>query len=93
MSSVFPRGFNRLPLVILLAGGGGFLGLVALAWYYGSPRTTQVGYAPVQPVPYSHKQHAGDLGLDCRYCHTGVERSPYAVLGNVGGFLPAAQPA
>jgi hypothetical protein len=37
-----------------------------------------VGYAPIQPVPYSHATHVGQLGLDCRYCHTGVETSWYA---------------
>ncbi len=29
-----------------------------------------------QPVPFSHKHHAGELGIDCRYCHTSVEKSP-----------------
>lgn len=47
-------------------------------WYYGSPKYTDVGYRPKQPVSYSHKLHAGDLGMDCRYCHTGVEISPVA---------------
>jgi NAD-dependent SIR2 family protein deacetylase len=37
-----------------------------------------VGYAPEQPVPYSHQLHAGQLGMDCRYCHNNVERSAYA---------------
>ncbi len=46
--------------------------------YYGSQSYTDVGYRPVQPVPYSHKLHAGDLGIDCRYCHYDVERSPVA---------------
>ncbi len=31
-----------------------------------------------QPVPFSHVHHVGDFGLDCRYCHTGVETSPVA---------------
>src|SRR6185437_3071316 len=31
-----------------------------------------------QPVPFSHRHHVGGLGLDCRYCHAGVESSPYA---------------
>ena len=48
---------------------------VLLLWYGGSPRTTAVGYAPVQPVPYSHALHAGKLGLDCRYCHFTVEEA------------------
>ncbi|PJA26858.1 MAG: cytochrome C [candidate division Zixibacteria bacterium CG_4_9_14_3_um_filter_46_8] len=47
-------------------------------WYYGSPKYTDVGYRPIQPVPYSHKLHAGDLGIDCRYCHISVEVSPVA---------------
>jgi hypothetical protein len=39
-----------------------------------------VGYQPVQPVPYSHKLHAGNLGIDCRYCHSTVEASSYAAI-------------
>jgi hypothetical protein len=39
-----------------------------------------VGYAPEQPVPYSHAVHAGKLGLDCRYCHTTVEKTAFAAL-------------
>src|SRR5882672_9594125 len=31
-----------------------------------------------QPVPFSHEHHVSGLGLDCRYCHAGVERSPVA---------------
>lgn len=61
--------------------GGALLVLTAIVsfvWYYGSPKYTDVGYRPLQPVPYSHKLHAGDLGLDCRYCHSSVERSAVA---------------
>lgn len=45
-----------------------------------SPNTTSVGYQPVQPIPYSHALHAGELGLDCRYCHTGVEQGAKATI-------------
>lgn len=31
------------------------------------------GYKPDQPIPFSHKLHAGTYKIDCRYCHTGVE--------------------
>jgi hypothetical protein len=31
-----------------------------------------------QPVPFSHKHHAGDDGIDCRYCHDSVEQSAFA---------------
>jgi menaquinone reductase, multiheme cytochrome c subunit len=54
------------------------LAVIGFFWYYGSPKYTDVGYRPQQPIPYSHKLHAGDLGLDCRYCHSNVERSPVA---------------
>ena len=56
------------------------IGIIAFFWYFGSSKFTTVGYRPVQPVPYSHKLHAADLGLDCRYCHTGVEVSNQAVI-------------
>lgn len=49
-------------------------------WYFGSPLFTDVGYQPNQPVAYSHKLHAGDLGLDCRYCHVFVETSAVATI-------------
>ena len=52
--------------------------LLVLLYYSGSPRATDVGYEPVQPVPYSHKLHAGDMGLDCRYCHNTVEQTAHA---------------
>ncbi len=38
----------------------------------------QEGYAPTQPIKYSHKVHAGDYKIDCNYCHTGVRKSKNA---------------
>ena len=38
------------------------------------------GYEPDQPLPFSHKLHAGDLKIDCRYCHSGVEVSRHSSL-------------
>ncbi|MBP7698979.1 MAG: cytochrome c3 family protein [candidate division Zixibacteria bacterium] len=80
MAQIFPVWTNRLPL--LLAAAAIVIGAAAVlgVWYYGSPRYTDVGYRPVQPVAYSHKLHAGDLGIDCRYCHTAVEQSRYATV-------------
>lgn len=43
-----------------------------------SPYVTEVGVVREQPVPFSHKHHVGDVGLDCRYCHTSVEDSSFA---------------
>lgn len=80
MSAVFPKWTNRLPQQI--AGGGLLLATTAVAgfWYYFTPKYTQVGYNPLQPVSYSHNIHVEQLGLDCRYCHNGVEKSWYANL-------------
>ena len=50
-------------------------GVVFFFWYYASPKYTDVGYQPEQPIDYSHKFHVGTLGLDCRYCHSFVEES------------------
>src|SRR5271168_3402840 len=77
---IFPRSLNKLPLVV---GAAATLGLVVttfLIWYYFSPWFTQVGYSPRQPVPYSHRLHVGQLGLDCRYCHFTVEKTAFASL-------------
>ena len=78
MAQIFPQSANKLPLVLGLAGA--LLPAVAVGgvWYYFSPRFTDVGYQPVQPVPYSHKLHAGEMQIDCRYCHASVERSAIA---------------
>lgn len=45
-----------------------------------SPKTTAVGYQPAQPVPYSHAMHVGKLGMDCRYCHSTVEKAAFAAI-------------
>jgi len=45
-----------------------------------SPKTISAGYEPEQPVPYSHRLHAGELGMDCRYCHNTVERTARAAI-------------
>jgi len=49
-------------------------------WWFFSPEFTDVGYRPQQPVAFSHQLHAGELRLDCRYCHYTVERSPVAAV-------------
>lgn len=72
---IFPRSLNLLPLIAALAVLGGGAAVTFGIWYYFSPKNLQVGYAPKQPIPYSHKLHVGELGLDCRYCHANVERS------------------
>jgi hypothetical protein len=78
---LFPKWVDRLRDVLgIVLLGVVPLYLVALVWYGGSPKTTDVGYAPVQPVPYSHALHAGEMGIDCRYCHTTVEQAAHAAI-------------
>ncbi|MEP6810965.1 MAG: cytochrome c3 family protein [Chthoniobacterales bacterium] len=79
MSQLFKRRANSIANLAIV-GGIGFV-LVVAATLYGfahSDFLTQVGAPIDQPVPFSHQHHVGDLGIDCRYCHTGVEKSPYA---------------
>ena len=78
MSKIFPKSANRLPLqiIIFLVVFGGVA--TAGVTYYMTPKYTRVGYAPVQPVPFSHALHAGQLGLDCRFCHSNVEKSGHS---------------
>ena len=46
--------------------------------FYHSPIFTGEGRQIVQPVPFSHQHHVQGLGLDCRYCHSSVEKSSFA---------------
>jgi hypothetical protein len=78
LPQLFPRWLNKLPLFAAAAGLVVPVAAIAGVWYYGSPKFTDAGYRPIQPVPYSHKLHAGELGLDCRYCHASVEISAVA---------------
>jgi DNA-directed RNA polymerase subunit RPC12/RpoP len=41
------------------------------------------GYAPKQPIPYSHRLHAGELKIECQYCHHGAEKARHAGIPSV----------
>lgn len=75
---VFPKWANRVPFFVLL----GLLGLVAsvifVFSYWMTPKHFDVGYQPDQPIPYSHRLHVGELGIDCRYCHSMVDQAAHA---------------
>lgn len=66
---------NRV-LTILLAAAAVFLG-VALVPVLGGVRgpANHRGFSPAQPIAFSHRLHAGELGVDCLYCHGGAEKS------------------
>jgi hypothetical protein len=77
---LFPRWTNRVPRLVLGGLALAAAGLVAVVWYFGTDKFWRVGYQPKQPIEFSHKLHAGDLGMDCRYCHSSVERSSFAAV-------------
>lgn len=80
MPAIFPRWTNTIPIALGLLAPLVGVGLIFAVWYWFSPSYTDVGYRPEQPVPYSHKLHAGDLGIDCRYCHNTVEQAAHAAI-------------
>lgn len=75
MAFSFPRWANQLGPKLVVAGGLTATLALAGVTYYLTPKYTRVGYQPIQPVPFSHAVHAGQLGVDCRYCHNGVDKS------------------
>ena len=77
---VFPKWTNWLREVSAVAVIGGLVYAVVLITWVFSPEMSALGYAPEQPVAYSHALHAGEMGIDCRYCHTPVERSAFATI-------------
>src|SRR5690625_4611852 len=81
MSQIFSQQENvytRLVLVLFLLGVP--LAFVAGGAYYRSSWYTGKTKALLQPILFSHRHHVGDIGIDCRYCHTSVETSAFAGL-------------
>ena len=79
MAQIFPPRANVhsrviIASVVLLLCGAGW----ATSTIFWSPYTTYVNVPFAQPVPFSHKHHVLDDGIDCRYCHTSVEKSAFA---------------
>ena len=75
MANFFPRWTNLLPLKIAVCALSVLAGVAVAFNYYATPKTLDAGYAPSQPIPFSHKIHADQVGLDCRYCHSFVDVS------------------
>jgi hypothetical protein len=55
-----------------------FLAIGIAYWTMRSEYITDEHITLEQPVPFSHEHHVSGLGIDCRYCHSGVERSAVA---------------
>jgi hypothetical protein len=79
LAQIFLPSTNTLARLSIFGGVVVLAALVmALAELNRSSYVTEVGVARIQPVPFSHKHHVGDDGIDCRYCHTAVEVAPFA---------------
>jgi len=77
MAQLFPESFGlRLRLALLVALALAAIGI--LIWRAVMAYPAGAHDALEQPVPFSHKHHAGDDGIDCRYCHASVELSAVA---------------
>ncbi len=79
MAQIFRPSANSVAKLSLLSF---FIGVptiwLAIAGLSRSPANTKVDVPINQPVPFSHQHHAWELGIDCRYCHTTVEKSSFA---------------
>ena len=79
MSQIFHRSTNVISKVSIF---GAVFFIAAALWLIAeltrSPYNTQAFVPLEQPVQFSHKHHVGDVGIDCRYCHTSVETSAFA---------------
>jgi len=81
MAQLFPRSANSIAKGSIAGIVFGLGALVALAYTFDRGAfNTDVSVVKPQPVPFSHKHHVTDDGIDCRYCHTSVETSPFAGL-------------
>ena len=78
MANIFPKWVNSIPVKVIIALVLIKTAVVVGITYYFSPEYTRVGYAPTQPVAFSHEFHSGTLEIDCRYCHTYVDRSGHS---------------
>jgi hypothetical protein len=77
----FPPQANAISRLSLVAVALLLVGAAALATgFYHSPLFTTEGRQIDQPIMFSHEHHVQGLGLDCRYCHTSVEKSSFAGL-------------
>lgn len=63
----------RFPITIFA-----IIATFAITYYVSRPERDGIGYEPEQPIKFSHRLHAGVMGIDCKYCHTEVTKSRHA---------------
>jgi hypothetical protein len=80
LKPIFPKGIDDLKPVIFLTALVSVVSIALIINFYFTDAHLSVGYKPDQPIPFSHRLHAGEMGIDCRYCHSNVEKSPHATV-------------
>ena len=81
MAQLFQPGANSISVIVIVALFAVPTAAIAVTYFvWNSPYATNQYVTVAQPVPFSHAHHAGDLGIDCRMCHTGVEKAAFAGL-------------
>jgi hypothetical protein len=68
----------RLPLTLFIIAVS-----FIITFYLSRAERDSVGYAPEQPIKFSHKLHAGQMSIDCQYCHIGVTKERHAIIPSV----------
>ncbi|MBI5240795.1 MAG: cytochrome c3 family protein [Elusimicrobia bacterium] len=61
--------------LVLAASAAAALAVVCLVGWSAQPDRFSRGFAPAQPIPFSHRLHAGSLAIPCQHCHSGADRS------------------
>jgi hypothetical protein len=79
MASLFRPKHNTLAkLSLLILAGGATAGVGGLLFYVRSPIARGMQDPIEQPIQFDHRHHTRDEGIDCRFCHSTVDRSPHA---------------
>jgi hypothetical protein len=77
MAQIFHPRFGLFVRLALLASLV-LLSAAVMAWRGLTSDPYRINETVEQPVPFSHRHHVGELGLDCRYCHSSVESDAFA---------------
>jgi len=78
---------DPLARAVLVASGAAAILIMCFVGWVAQPDRYVRGYGPAQPIPYSHKLHAGDMAIPCLHCHPGAERSRVAGIPSVEACL------
>lgn len=68
----------RIPIVLFIV-----ISAFVITFYASRAERDGIGYAPEQPIAYSHLLHAGQMKIDCQYCHTGASKGRHALVPSV----------